>query len=217
MKPIKVYHKDEESHHHHDHECGPNCNHEDHQHDVIENIETFKADKVRIIPEKKANRITFENFIQFFPMVELPYTITSDTQRLISQKCDPLSATWMFNFVLDKDAVIDEYTEYMPCFSIPDTNDFFAIVFWEAGIEGSAYYLTTFSKNGILIDKKKIAGTKYNQDGLYQMVCTISPTWLFSCAEGRLDADGNTAPVSSDDDHFHTSLQLTGDGEIVPI
>jgi len=215
MKPIKVYHKDEENQHHHD--SGLNYTYENRQHDGIKDVKEFKKDKVRIIPTKKNNRITFENFMHFFPMVELPYTITSDTQRLISQKCDPLSATWMFNFVLDKDAIIDEFTEYMPCFSIPDTNDFFAIVFWEAGIEGSTYYLTTFSKNGILIDKKKIAGTKYNPDGLYQMVCTISSTWLFSCAEGRLDANGNTAPVSSDNDHLHTSLQLTGDGEIVPI
>ncbi|BDS10283.1 hypothetical protein [Aureispira anguillae] len=217
MKPIKVYHKDEHGHHKNDHKCGPKCNHEDHQHDDIADLKEFKKDKVRIIPEKKTNRVTFENFLNFFPMVELPYTITSDTQRLISQKCDPLSATWMFNFVLGKDDVIDEYTEFMPCFSIPGTKDFFAVVFWEAGIEGATYYLTTFSKNGILIDKSKIAGTKYDQDGLYQMVCTISPTWLFSCAEGRLDANGNTAPVSSDEHHLHTSLQLTGDGEIVPI
>lgn len=216
MKPIKVYHKDD-GNHQDDHDCGPNCNHESHQHEEVIDAKSFKKDSVRILPEKKANRITFENFLSFFPMVELPYTITSDTQRLISKQRDPLSATWMFNFVLDKDVVVDEYTEFMPCFALPDTHDFFAIVFWEAGIEGSTYFLTTFSKNGIIIDKAKIAGTKYDQDGLYQMVCTVSPTWLFSCAEGRLDRDGNTAPVSSDQNHVHTSLQLTGDGEIVPI
>lgn len=195
MKPIKLYHKEEET----------------------PKAKNFKKDKVRIVPEKKKNRITFQNFLNFFPPVELPYTITSDTQRLISQKCDPLSATWMFNFVLGKDEVVDDFTEYMPCFSIPNTGNFFAIVFWEAGIEGSTYYLTTFTANGVLIDKSKIAGTKYDKDGLYQMVCTISPSWLFSCAEGRLDAQGNTAPVSSNENHLHSSLQLTGDGEIVPI
>ncbi|MFK7798215.1 MAG: hypothetical protein AB8E82_12230 [Aureispira sp.] len=208
MKPRHPHHKDHDGQHQSDH-LTPN------QH--AKNLKNFKEDKVRIVPSKKQNRITFENFLQFFPFVELPYTITSETQRLISRKNDPLSAEWLFNFVLDKDAIVDDYTEFMPCFSIPDTHGFWAVVFWEAGLEGTTYYLTTFSKAGVLIDKKKIAGTKYTQDGLYQMVCTISETWLFSCAEGRLDAQGNTAPISPDSTHLHTTLQMTGDGEIVAI
>jgi len=217
MKPIKVYHKD------HDHNCGPNCNHEHHHdhdgQDDLEDLQAFKKDKVKIkvIPEKEANQITFNNFINFFPPVELPYTITSDTQRLISLENDPMSAEWMFNFVLGKDDVIDEYTEYMPCFAIPDTRDFFAIVYWEANLNGSTFYLITYSKSGVIIDKSKIAGTKYMEDGLYQMVCTISETWMFSCAEGRLDEKGNTAPVSPEESHLHHTLQMSGDGEIVPI
>jgi len=214
MKPTKVYHKDDQ------HQCGPNCNHESHEQDILQDLEdvkNFKKDKVKIIPSKKKNRITFENFLNFFPPVELPYTITSDTQRLISLKNDPLSAEWMFNFVLGKDDVIDEYTEYMPCFSLPDTKKFFALVYWEAGIEGSTYFLITYTKGGVIIDKSKIAGTKYQQDGLYQMVCTISPSWLFSCAEGRLDESGNAAPISSEDTHRHTALQMTSEGEIVSI
>lgn len=208
MKPRHPHHKDENGQHQPDHST---------QDQHLDDLKNFKKDKVKIIPSKKQNRITFENFLQFFPFVELPYTITSDTQRLISRKNDPLSAEWLFNFVLDQDAVIDEYTEFMPCFSIADTHGFWAIVYWEANLEGTTYFLTTFSKDGILIDKKKIAGTKYTEDGLYQMVCTISETWLFSCAEGRLDAQGNTAPISPDATHLHTTLQMTGDGEIVAI
>ncbi len=208
MKPRHPHHKDDTGQHQHD---GSN------QDEDLEDLKNFKKDNVRIIPSKKQNRITFENFLQFFPFVELPYTITSDTQRLISRKNDPLAAEWLFNFVLDKDAVLDEYTEFMPCFSMADTHGFWAVVYWEAGLEGTTFFLTTFSTTGVLIDKKKIAGTKYTEDGLYQMVCTISETWLFSCAEGRLDAQGNATPVSPDSHHLHTTLQMTGDGEIVAI
>lgn len=208
MKPRHPHHKDEKGQHQQD-----DSNQEQH----LDDLKNFKQDKVKIIPSKKQNRITFENFLQFFPYVELPYTITSDTQRLISRKNDPLSAEWLFHFVLDQEAVVDDYTEFMPCFSIADTHGFWAIVYWEANLEGTTYFLTTFSKDGILIDKKKIAGTKYTEDGLYQMVCTISETWLFSCAEGRLDAQGNTTPISPDSTHLHTTLQMTGDGEIVAI
>lgn len=183
----------------------------------LTNLKPKKKGKAHIVPEKRANQITFENFLQFFPYVELPYTITSETQRLISRKNDPLSATWLQAFVLRDNAEIDDYTEFMPCFSIADTHGFWAIVYWQATLEGSTYFLATFSKEGILIDQKKIAGTKYTEDGLYQMVCTISESWMFSCAEGKLNAEGHSAPVSSDSTHFHTALQLTGDGEIVPI
>lgn len=208
MKPRHPQHKDDNGQHQKD---------DSNKDQNLDALKKFKKDKVRIVPSKKKNRITFENFLQFFPFVELPYTITSETQRLISRKNDPLSAEWLFNFVLDKDAIVDDYTEFMPCFSIADTHGFWAIVYWEASLEGTTYFLTTFSKEGVLIDKKKIAGTKYTEDGLYQMVCTISEGWLFSSAEGRLDAQGNTAPVSSDSTHLHTTLQMTGDGEIVAI
>jgi hypothetical protein len=182
-------------------------------------VESFKEDKVKvqIIPEKKSNAITFQNFINFFPEVDLPYTITSDTQRMLSINNDPMSATWMFNFVLGENDTIDDCTEFMPCFSLANTQQFIAIVFWQAGIEGSAYYLTTFSKTGVLIDQAKIAGTKYGSDGLYQMVCTISPNWLFSTVEGKLDEKGQAASVSESEKHQYKSLQLSGDGEIVPI
>lgn len=214
MKPTKVYHKDEPN------KDGLKFTPKFSKETILQDLgdaKSFKKDKVKIIPSKKKNRITFENFLNFFPPVELPYTITSDTQRLISLKNDPLSAEWMFNFVLGKDEVIDEYTEFMPCFSLPDTKKFFALVYWEAGLEGSTYYLLTYTKDGVIIDKSKIAGTKYQQDGLYQMVCTISPSWLFSCAEGRLDENGNAAPISSEDTHRHTALQMTSEGEIVSI
>ncbi len=198
---MKLYHKD--------HECGPGCNHEDHQ---VEKVET-----VRVIPEKKKQQITFANFLNFFEPVELPFTITSDTQRVLSQHTDPLSASWMFNFVLREDEVIDEYTEFMPCFSLTGLDDIIAIVYWESGLQGSTYYLTSFSKDGYLIDKNKIAGTNYDSDGLWQMVCTIGEDFTFSCVEGRLDEKGNSIPVSPDKSHHHTYQQLSADGEIIQL
>jgi len=186
-----------------------------HQDDFLGDF--VKKDKVKILPKKQENRITFINFLNFFPPVELPFTISSDTQRLISQNNDPLAAQWMLHFVLDKDAVVDDFTEYMPCFSLPDTDDFIAIVYWEAGIEGNNYHLVTFSKTGVVIDNKIIAGTKYNSDGLMQMVCTIGEDWMISRVEGAIDEQGHAVPVDEIKSHHHTFLQLTNEGEIVKI
>lgn len=192
--------------------------HKDHEESGTEDSAFVKKqDKVRIIPQKKQQRITFSNFLNFFPPVELPFTITSDTQRLISLENDPLSAEWLFNFVLGKDEVIDEFTEFMPCFAIPDTQDFFAVVYWEAGIEGTTFQLVTYTKDGIIIDKSKIAGTKYDSEGLMQMVCTIGEDWMISSVEGRLDAKGNSTAVEENKTHHHTYLQLSSEGELVKI
>lgn len=193
--------------------------HQHHEDGVTEENSDFvkRQDKVRILPQKKQQRITFSNFLNFFPPVELPFTITSDTQRLISLENDPLSAEWLFNFVLGKDEVIDEFTEFMPCFALPDNQDYFAIIYWQAGIEGTTFYLITYSKTGVMIDKKKVAGTKYNSDGLLQMVCTISEDLMISCVEGKLDAQGHAQPVEETKTHHHSYLQLSSEGEIVII
>ncbi len=201
---------------HKDHDCGSSCHHEQ-EDDIAEQDFFVKKNKTRIIPTKIENNISFPNFLNFFPPVELPYTITSDTQRLISRQNDPLSAEWMFNYVLGKEATIDEFTEFMPCFTLPETHGFYALVYWEAAIEGTAYYLVTYALSGVIIDKIKIAGTKYDEDGLLQMVCTIGEDWMISCVEGRLDAEGKTKAVEIGKTHHHTYLQLSSEGEIVAI
>ena len=100
---------------------------------------------------------------KFFPPIELPFSITSDTERQIAQVHDPLNPAWVVQFLLDPDQ-LDEYTEFMPCFSIPKTENFYGIIYWQASLEGNAYFLTTFSKSGNIIDHKIIAGSLYLED-----------------------------------------------------
>lgn len=197
MFPIKVYHKDE-------HDCGPNCNHE---HDN-------KKESVEIIPAKVKKQITFPNFFNFFPALELPYSIVSDTQRLIALEHEILSPEWLFNFVLDEEATIDEFTEFMPCFSIPSDKGIFIIVYWEANLEGNSYHLVTFSKTGVLIDKLRIAGTKYEASSLIQSVCTISEYWMVSIVDARIDENGNAIDFSHET-HQQRYFQVSMEGEII--
>jgi hypothetical protein len=189
----RFFHKDGDHGHHHDH---------DHKDPQLES-------KQPIIPPKTPLR--FEDFLKLFPPVELPLSITSDTQRMISEVQEPMSAAWMANFVLDE-GEIDEYTEFMPCFSIPNTDGFFAIIYWQASLEGNAYFVATFNKAGILIDHRLIAGSLYLEDGMTQLVCTIGADWSISRVEGKLGTKGE---IIKNENPEMTYLQVTLDGEII--
>jgi hypothetical protein len=170
----------------------------------------------RIVPRKRDNQISFENFLMFFPEVELPYSILSETQRMIEEEQEPLSATWMFNFVLGKDAVIDEFTEFMPCFSIASQHKIHILVYWEATLEGNAYKLATFSREGHLIDSRTIAGMRYESNSVIQSVCTITQSLTFSTVDGRLDSEGQPTDFSHET-HEQRFCQVEADGQIVDL
>jgi hypothetical protein len=197
---FKVYHKDDgHGHHKHDHTCGADCNH-DHQQEV---------ENISIIPKKKD--LTFSDFVSIFPDVSLPVTLSTDAQRQIESVNEPLNAAWMSKFVLDE-SQIDDFTEFMACFKIPDTKDFLALVYWQASLEGNAFFLTTFSKNGNLLDHKLIAGTLYLEDGMKQLVCSIAKDWSINRVEGILGPNGE---IVKTDDPKMTFMQISMDGEII--
>ena len=197
---FKVYHKDDgHGHHKHDHTCGADCNH-DHQHE---------AENISIIPKKKD--LTFSDFVSIFPDVSLPVTLSTDAQRQIESVNEPLNAAWMSKFVLDE-SQIDDFTEFMACFKIPDTKDFLALVYWQASLEGNAFFLTTFSKNGNLLDHKLVSGTLYLEDGMKQLVCSIAKDWSINRVEGILGPNGE---IVKTDDPKMTFMQISMDGEII--
>ena len=117
----------------------------------------------------------------------------------------------MARFVLEEEQ-IDEFTEFMACFSIPDTKKYHAIVYWQASLEGNAFFLATFSKAGNLLDHRLIAGTLYLEDGMKQLVCSIGKDWTIHRVEGMLGANGEIIKV---DDPKITFMQLTLEGEII--
>ena len=191
---IRLFHKDSDCGHHH--EPGETCTH---HHDTEEKKETQKTE------------LPFSEFLNFFPKVELPLILNTDMQRQISEMQDPINAAWMEKFVLDTDQ-IDEFTEFMPCFQIADSNSFSAIIYWQASLEGNAFFLTTFSKAGNIIDQKLLAGTLYLEDGMKQLVCSIGQDWTINRSEGMLGLKGEI--IKSEQPKI-TFMQITLEGEIL--
>ena len=160
--------------------------------------------------------IDFSDFVKKFPRVDLPVTLTEDTQMIFSKKNNPLPKQMIEEFIIPiEDDMVDEFTEYVPCFRISKTKNFHAIIYWKAGLMTYQYYLVTFDKKGNLIEKRVIAGTEVKKDALRRTIATIKEDWTIPVVEGVAPADDDQKydPATS----LASTLQLQPNGEIIII
>jgi hypothetical protein len=154
----------------------------------------------------------FSAFLAKFPPVAMPVTLGEDTHHTFSLENEPLSAAMIQEFILPFEAGEDEFTEFIPCFSIEGTEQFAAIVWWKAELLNYEYVLATFNPQGQLINRQVIAGTRVENDKVYRAVASINEDWEIAIAEG-LSADGDQLfdPTSSQMRH----LEILVNGVIV--
>ena len=162
---------------------------------------------------KKAPTVTFADFLNSFPEVDLPIVLTEDAQAVFSKENTPLTKIMVEQFIVPMDNEIDEFTEYVPCCRIPKTYDFHAIVLWKGGLMNYEYFLITFDKKGNLIEKKMIAGTQVKGDSLLRTVATIEEDWTIASVVGVASAKDALAydPATTLD----STLELLPDGKII--
>ncbi|MCB9082463.1 MAG: hypothetical protein H6555_12215 [Lewinellaceae bacterium] len=163
--------------------------------------------------KNQEQQVSFKQFLGKFPEVTLPVTLTPESQRVFSQENDPIPMLMIDQFLapLEEDP-IDEYTEFVPCFQVPDTGNFHALVYWRAGLMDYRYILATFTKQGVLIAKQVIAGTYTDGKTLTQSVATFTEDWVIQIVSGQSGVDASyEAAVSTS-----YQLELLPEGFIVP-
>jgi hypothetical protein len=160
--------------------------------------------------ENKA--IKLSAFLEMFPEVKLPITLTDESQRIFSASNEPFNQAMVEQYLIPlEDGEIDEFTEFVPCFRIPETYDFHAIVYWKAELLQYQYVLVTFAKDGQFIDKRIIAGTFYDGKALTTSVATIDEEWEILIVSGQSAGGENYDPQSS----RHQRLEILPEGQIV--
>lgn len=131
------------------------------------------------------NKVSFKSFLKKFPKVDLPITLSIDTHFTFSKNNKQLHLLELEQFIsLVEGPIEDEFTEVIPCFSLKDTNDFYAIVYWKAALLDYQYILATFSKKGVPIARKVIAGTFSDGVNIAQSVATIDSDWTINIVTG---------------------------------
>ena len=165
---------------------------------------------------KKEEKPSFKHFLKKFPKIDLPVTLVEESSLSFSRINEPIPHLMIEEFLRPiEDVEIDDYTEYVPCFSIPKTSLFYAIVYWKASLLNYEYILATFTKKGELIDKRTIAGTNSDGKSLVKSVATIDEDWVIYMV-------GGVAPIASTKNYEPTSsqsinLELLPSGQIVPM
>lgn len=160
---------------------------------------------------KKERNIGFSQFVDFFPEIELPVTLTEASSLDFSRLNTPFSGEAIAKFIIPIEAETDEFTEYLPCFRIKNTGKIHALIYWKASLLNYEYKLVTFSNEGELIDGKVIAATITNQETIVRTVSTFDEDWVIHTVVGQQDVDSTS--INKESKSY--TLELLGSGEII--
>ncbi len=155
---------------------------------------------------------SFQHFLNRFPEVELPVTLSEEALSDFNMYNEPLTEGLSRQFIERYEAVApDEFTEYVPCLRIRGTKDFHALVYWKAGLLTYEYFLATYTRAGLLIDKQAIAGTVSDGSEVKKSVATILEGPRIVGVEGAVPLQENEYNAASSKTY---QFSLTEEGKI---
>lgn len=159
------------------------------------------------------SKFAFPQFLEKFPPVEMPTTLGEEDHHTFSTENEPLSAALVEQFIHPLENVEDdEFTEYVPCFSIEGTKHFHALVYWKAGLLTYEYVLATFAPDGRVIARRVIAKTEVQEDKIHRSVATIDEDLIIFVAQSAaVAADDSFDPQSTKTFNF----EILDNGEVI--
>ena len=162
---------------------------------------------------RMTRRQSFSSFLSYFSKEALPVTLSEENVTYFSSTNPPLPQDLIRRFIAQNTPYEDdEYTEYIPCCKIPKTDKMHAIVYWKGGLLSYEYVLATFSANGVLIDRKIIAGTKSDGKSIIKSIATIDENWIITVVVGQQD---ETQQLYDPSGSKNMTLELMATGEII--
>jgi len=164
--------------------------------------------------EETLKGVTFSQFIQFFPSMPLPIVLAEENIKIFSQDNIPLPEVFIQQFLYPlEETTPDEFTEFLPCFRVPDTEGFHAIVYWKGALLNYHFILATFTKKGVLIDRRTLSGTSVLQESILQSIAVMDEDWRIRILSGISHIKETYEPGSS----TTLLLELLPEGHIIEI
>ncbi|MCC6723667.1 MAG: hypothetical protein IT258_04105 [Saprospiraceae bacterium] len=158
--------------------------------------------------------MTFNQFIQVFPVEKLPISINDESASAYSLENEPLSQKAIEEFILPIETDSDELTEFVPGFRLTGLKDATALLYWKAGLLSYQYVLVTFENSGKLIDRQVIAGTVSDGKGLVRTVATIDEAMTIYMVSGFAEGSEDEYDASSS---TARELELLPDGRMIEL
>lgn len=158
---------------------------------------------------------SFKIFLNHFSKEKLPLVLSDDNVRYFDRKNPPLGSDVIRQFLLQGEVAEEEdeeMTEYIACTKIPDTKDIHAVVYWRGKLLEYDYILATYDKNGVLINKKVIAGLRSDGKSVRRSVATIDEDWIIHIVIGEQNQKEELYDPSKSQ---IMTMELMGNGEII--
>lgn len=162
--------------------------------------------------------LSFDAFIERFPEVSLPVSLTEESSSLFAAENDPLPERLIEEHILPFERLFgdvnDELTEYVPCLRLAGITEYHALVYWKASVQGYQFILATFEKGGKLIDREVIAGTYWDEDNIIRSVAKVDEDMSIYIVSGQTSA---STDQFNPDESTARELELLPDGKIVEL
>ncbi len=155
-----------------------------------------------------------EQFLQAFPEVALPVSVTEESASAFERENGAISERLVHEFILPLEEDADELTEFIPGFRIRGIKDFHAVVYWKAGLMNYQYVLVTFEKSGKPIDRLVIAGTFSDGRVITRSAARIDEDMTIYIVSGQLAGSDEEYEAGSSTTR---ELELLPDGKIVEL
>lgn len=132
----------------------------------------------------------FADYLSCFPLIELPVTITVDSRIEFAKANKPFPQDIIETYLIPLEGEeIDEFTEFEPCFRIEGASEFDAVIYWRGKIYSYEYMIVTYDRKQNVISRKSIAGSRYENDLIFQSAANISEDHIISIVAGQQKAD----------------------------
>lgn len=138
---------------------------------------------------RKQPTANFAEFIEFFPELDLPLSLLPDVSQI---PVDPLPLPGVLQdaYILPFEAdEVDDFTEFVPFGRLAGTKDFYAVVYWKAGLLRYEYILATYSMTGEPLSHAIVGGIRYEEEGTLHSVAIVHEDLQIVIAEGLADMD----------------------------
>ena len=128
---------------------------------------------------------TLKHFLSFFPLIELPVSITDDSHHDFGIANKPLSEGAIQAVFLDNDEEFDEFTEIVPCFQVKHPEGLHVVVYWKVQLLDHHYYVMVMDKKGDILSKTSIAGERSDGEKIARMMATIDRDLVITMIAGE--------------------------------
>lgn len=162
--------------------------------------------------KKNIENDNFKSFLNLFPEIELPVTISSEYYDIFSKYNKPIPEIDIHEFILfdnSSEPILEEENnpskidkdsyeeEYIACLKLPDTKNFHALVYLKIGILNYEYILQTYDLDGNILSKQLIASMTAVDDIIKELVAFIDEDLIILIMQGDKNINEKYNPEKS--------------------